>query len=377
MRIGIVTPGFSSSEADWCVPALLDLVRELARRHDVWVLALRYPHRRDRYAVAGARVEALGGADRRGPRRLPLLYQAVRAIGREAKARPFDVLQAFWAHEPGVVVTTAGRLLKTPTVVSMHGGELASLPDIGYGGQLSAVNRLLIRHALQRADAVTAVSHFLAGLAKEYLGALRTRVLPLGVDTNRFHPAPVDGGAPKLAGQPSFLNVASLSAVKDQDTLLRAFQCARRPLPAARLHLVGDGDRRAALERLAVELGIDEAVRFHGAVPHDRLAPYYRGADLCVVSSRFEGMPVVALEAAFCGLRTVGSAVGLLPEIADHSTTVSPHDPDALGALLVTEARRPKGCPPPGDISRERLDAEYGLQACVARLTGLYQSLCR
>jgi len=262
-------------------------------------------------------------------------------------------------------------------VVSLLGGELASLPDIGYGGQLSAVNRVLVGQALRRADVITVGSRFLAELAGRHVDAGRVRVIPLGVDTRRFQRAPCGNPSPTLAGRPSLLNVASLSAVKDQDTLLRAFRRARTRLGAAHLHLVGEGDRRAPLERLAAELGVDRAVSFHGAVPHDRLAQYYRAADACVLSSRFESQAMVVLEAASCGCRTIGSAVGILPEIARRSALVGPRDPEALARVLASELGRPNGRLPHGDIGQDALDRDYGLPASVARFVGLYQSLSR
>jgi hypothetical protein len=62
LNIGLVTPGFSADEADWCIPALLNLVRRLAAVHDVTVYTLRYPHHDGSYGISGARVRAFGGA---------------------------------------------------------------------------------------------------------------------------------------------------------------------------------------------------------------------------------------------------------------------------------------------------------------------------
>ncbi len=136
MRIGLITPGFSADENDWCIPALLDLVRELSSRHDVYVLTLRYPHERRRYQVYGATVHALGGATAAGFRRLPLMTRAIAALGRAHRQAPFEVLHGLWADEPGFLAVRAGRLLGVPAVVSLLGGEMVAFPEIGYGGQL-------------------------------------------------------------------------------------------------------------------------------------------------------------------------------------------------------------------------------------------------
>ena len=69
MKICLITPGFSAAESDWCIPALHHFVRRLARDHQVWVVALRYPHEAGSYRFFRARVRALGGADRPQPAR--------------------------------------------------------------------------------------------------------------------------------------------------------------------------------------------------------------------------------------------------------------------------------------------------------------------
>ncbi|MBC8075600.1 MAG: hypothetical protein H7Y32_05945, partial [Chloroflexales bacterium] len=60
MRIALIVPGFSADERDWCIPALLNLARALARGHTVQVFALRYPHRQGPYQVHNVPVYALG-----------------------------------------------------------------------------------------------------------------------------------------------------------------------------------------------------------------------------------------------------------------------------------------------------------------------------
>ena len=109
VKIGLVLPGFSAHERDWCIPALLDFVRVLAQRAEVHVFTLRWPEHAARYEVYGAQVRALGGARRLGPRVLGLWAQAVRAIAAEHRRGAFDVLHAFWVDEPGWVAAWAGR----------------------------------------------------------------------------------------------------------------------------------------------------------------------------------------------------------------------------------------------------------------------------
>jgi len=158
MRVGVVVPGFSADANDWCIPALRNLVRHLARVVDLDVFTLRYPGRPGRYELFGARVTALGGGEVRGLGSAGLWRRTASALAAEHRAHPFDVLHAFWAGEPGFVTALMGRALRIPTVVSLAGGEMARLRDIGYGGLLRRAERMKTRLALRLARVVTAGS---------------------------------------------------------------------------------------------------------------------------------------------------------------------------------------------------------------------------
>ena len=82
MNIGILIPGFSDGEQDWCIPVYLNLVRMLAQTDSVRVFALRYPPRRDSYAVYGAQVYAMGaGSSAAGAARWILLARTLIVTG--------------------------------------------------------------------------------------------------------------------------------------------------------------------------------------------------------------------------------------------------------------------------------------------------------
>jgi glycosyltransferase involved in cell wall biosynthesis len=368
MRVAIVTPGFSASEEDWCIPAQLDLVRALAREDDVRVFALRYPHERRTYRVHGAEVHAFAAAQRRGLHRPLLWTRALAALVGEHRRRPFDVLHALWAHEPGLLAALASRVTGTPVVVSVLGGELVDLPALDYGGGRGRLNRRIIPLALRGAARVTVGSRFLEEIARrDRFWDDRWRVWPLGVDTDRFRPGRPSRAAVALDGRPALLHVGSLEPVKDPSTLLRAFATASAGLPEARLHMVGDGSERGRLEAEARDLGA-AAVRFHGALPHEALVDLYRQAALLVQASRFESQGMAVLEAAASGCPVAGTAVGVLPELVPDC--VAPGDASGLAEAIARAVARPR---PDGGLEQAELKAAYGLESVVARLRGLYE----
>lgn len=380
MRVGLVVPGFSASEHDWCIPALLDLVRVLAASPgvEVKVFPLRYPARRDDYLVHGARVHPQAGGNVRRLRRIGLMVRADRAIRRVHRRARFDLLHAYWADEPGLVATLTASRLGIPSLVSLAGGELAELPEIGYGGQLHRSSRLMIDRSLKGATHVTAGSRYLSTLAAVRVGSERLSLLPFDVDTALFTPVrPTGERSPFEPASPDathILHVASLVPVKDQQTLIDAMARAVLVAPNTHLHFIGEGPLYESLMAQTQRLSLGDHVHFHGAVEHHDLPRYYRAADVCVLSSRYEAQGMVILEAAACGTATVGTAVGLLPELAP-AGVVPPRDKEVLARViieLVTDKCQRRML---GEAARCLVENEYALQTTVERHLELYRSL--
>lgn len=333
-KIGWVVPGFSASEADWCIPALLDTARVLAETHELHIFTLRYPPEPRTYTVYGAQVHAFGGGTTARIGRLMLMARVLSAILTEHRQGKFSALHGIWADEPGFVAVMAGRLLRVPTVVSLMGGELVNLPEIGYGHQLSRIAHWMIDNSLRAAKLVTVGSSLLAEQARAYgLNDEKLCLTPLGVDETLFH---LNGERAEIgAGTFHLVHAASLEPIKNQAMLLRAFAQVHDACPGAHLHLLGDGRLRADLMALSASLGLENAVTFHGNIAHEQLPVYFRAADLCVLTSFHESQSMVALEAASCGRATVGTRVGILPELVRDDLLVAPHDADGLATVLI------------------------------------------
>ena len=109
----------------------------------------------------------------------------------------------------------------------------------------------------------------------------------------------------------------------------------RDAVPAARLTLVGDGDARAGLERLAADLGVRDGVDFVGFRGGDELVDTYRGASVLVLPSLTdaESFGMTLVEAMACGRPVIGSRVGGIPDVIEDGVTgliVPPGDASAL-----------------------------------------------
>jgi len=170
----------------------------------------------------------------------------------------------------------------------------------------------------------------------------RVQVIAPGVDLDRFRPGDRRAARARIGGLPPdavvLLFVGRIQPLKAPQILLRAAArlVADDPALRERLRVVvvgapsGTGlDHPQALQTLAVELGVESLVRFQPPVPADRLADYYRAADVSVVPSYNESFGLVALEAQACGLPVVAASVGGLTTAVDDGRSgllVAGHD---------------------------------------------------
>jgi hypothetical protein len=200
VRVALVVPGgVDRSLTERVIPALLWLVEELGRRVEVVVFALGHGPAPAEWEIPGARVVDLGPLRlSRVPglaflRRARLLRRLLRRHG------PFDVVHAFWATPCGATAAAAAPGL--PLVVSLAGGELAGIADIGYGCDLVPRERRKVRWALAHASAVTAASRPLVEEAGRR--GFAARLVPLGVEEAGFlSPSDRPRGAPFRLSMP-------------------------------------------------------------------------------------------------------------------------------------------------------------------------------
>src|SRR5262249_57554726 len=124
---------------------------------------------------------------------------------------------------------------------------------------------------------------------------------------------------------------------KGVDYVIRALPLLLGRFPNLVYHVIGDGDDRPRLERLAVEHGVQAAVRFAGILPDADLLRHYAGATIYVMPSRGEGFGFVFLEAMAQGTPAIGGNVDATPEVIVDGVTgylIDPTSPDAIAAAV-------------------------------------------
>lgn len=140
------------------------------------------------------------------------------------------------------------------------------------------------------------------------------------------------------------LYTGRLTASKNVDTLLNAVPTLRQRGVAISCVLLGDGPERAGLEALSAKLGIDQEVRFAGALPLPRVLDFYDWADVLVLASETEGWPKAIAEAMAFGVICVGSNRGFIPQMLGEGRGIvlAPRDISALASALGRIATEPE-----------------------------------
>jgi glycosyltransferase involved in cell wall biosynthesis len=270
-----------------------------------------------------------------------------------------DVVSVHCARRWAPYAVALRRLTKVPQVLNLQEGALpADVPD----------HRRLFRMLARAADAVAACSREAARYAEDVGGAARVRVIPNGYDPGEF----ANG---RVFAHPTayLLGVGRLDAQKGFDVLVDAF--ARLASPELELLLAGDGAERPALEALARRLGVADRVRFLGTTDRATTVALYRGAAIVACPSRFEGMPLVCLEALAAARPLVGSAVNGIPELVRDGETgvlVPPADPRALATALRRLLDAPAEARRMADAGRRWVEREHPWPA----VANAYLALC-
>jgi glycosyltransferase involved in cell wall biosynthesis len=234
------------------------------------------------------------------------------------------------------------------------------------------------------ADYMTIVSQTAADrfIRERIVPASMLRAIPNGVDVELFESVPA-GRRESLRRELGldrefvWLAVGRFEIAKDYPTMLRAFSRVRERNAQAVLLLVGRGSLQAETEALARELNLNQSVRFLG-VRHD-IPEIMSAADGYVMSSEWEGMPMVLLEAAAAALPIVTTDAGGNAEVVrdqQNGFLVRPSSPEDLAAAMLRLMQLPESeRRAMGARGRERVRSEFGLSRTVERWEQVYREV--
>jgi glycosyltransferase involved in cell wall biosynthesis len=363
VRILLLSTSMGMGGAD---KQLLSAAHEMrARGHDILIVSLTALGPMGLEArTLGIRTESL-----EMPRGIPDPRGMLRLVRLVREWRP-DVVHSHMVH-----ANLMARMLRifapVPVLVS-------TIHNIYEGGRILMAGYRLTNNL---ADHMTIVSQAAADrfINEGIVPKPMLTVIPNGVDTDRFQNVP--NGVRQslratlgLAGEFVWLAVGRFEIAKDYPNMLHAFAAVRQQQPAAVLLLVGGGSLQAETEALAESLGLSGRVRFLGIRPD--VPELMTAADAYVMSSAWEGMPIVLLEAAAAGLPVVATLVGGNHEVISDKETgflVPPRDSEALGRAMLRLMQTPeRERRIMGERGRDYVQRQYRLSRVVDRWEEIY-----
>jgi colanic acid/amylovoran biosynthesis glycosyltransferase len=287
------------------------------------------------------------------------IYFAYRVRDRHAH------IHAHFAFKAATAGLAAARLNRQPFSFTAHGGATVYPPK-----------RFHLRSKIRAADFIVAISEFNRRMLQQVCPrypAERIAVHRTGVRLEQF----TYRDPPQRSAPLRILCVASLRPIKNHEGLLAAAGILAQRGLDFRLDLIGRAEprRQAQLETLAAQEGISERVRFLGVADHTTIARAYADADLFVLTSHSEGVPVALMEAMASGTPVVAPRVTGVPELVTDGQTgllADPGTPAEFAEQIMRLARDRELRQLLAHRARARIEAQYDISHNAQQLARLF-----
>jgi glycosyltransferase involved in cell wall biosynthesis len=268
------------------------------------------------------------------------------------------------------------RAYGLPYLISLRGADVPS-DEVKRFAKHYRLLRPLVRTLWRDADAVVAVSNGLRDFAFQTTPEVPIDVIPNAIELSEFTPPLHRNGD----GPTRLLFVGRFNAFKNVESLVEAAaRLKAMDVDDFELHLVGEGSRRANVERLIVEKGLARQVRMVGWVARDAIAECYRQADVFVTATTWEGMPNTVLEGMACGLPVIATRASGLDELVREGVNgylVDVNDIEALARRMAVLITNPHERQRMGKESRKIAEREFAWEYIAAHYVEIYQRITK
>ncbi|MFW5928132.1 MAG: glycosyltransferase, partial [Thermoplasmatota archaeon] len=224
-----------------------------------------------------------------------------------------DIIHNHGVAFMGIKAMIAAKFFDLPCVFNFHTKVTEAVHYYPVNLSEALLKRLTwiyLRYLLRRSSAVIAPSEQALKELEEKCPNMRySDVVAPGIDKDRYH-KDVDGSVIRknmdLDGSDVLLHVGRISKEKNLDLILDALPILKKKNGNAKFLIVGDGPAKEYYERHVREKGLEDVVTFTGFVPEKQLPKYYAASDAFVISSRFETLGIVLIEALATGTVVAG-----------------------------------------------------------------------
>ena len=316
---GIGTGHFSQG-----IPIVQKLLERLSETFEIIIYSQTAPHQNFNSQFFQVRSAPVGIT----PSVLRWFY-LIKYFALDHRKHRFQSLFAFWGYPAGFIATIVGKLFALPNIIYLQGGDAAGIPSINYGILHKPFVSRLARWAYGKTTLLICMTSFQKECLANYGVCRPTKVIPSGADSSMYSIIPRTRQEILHV-----IHVGHMTPVKDQTTLLKAFALLRKSHPAE-LRIFGVDCLKGQMQKLCIDLGIEQYVQFKGMVPYSQMPEHYAWADLMLHTSLSEGQSMALTEAASCGVLLAGTRVGLLYHLGDeYAVTIDPGDHKGLTEKL-------------------------------------------
>lgn len=234
-------------------------------------------------------------------------------------ASDIDLIHSFSSFIIGHFATSLGRKYNIPTVLTYQSRHSEYIHFWPLGKHLLRFSRLtnLVKQQIPKLtstlcnsyDCVIAPTPTIAEILKKTRVTTRIETIPVGFDIKELETKTIPPVFARLKNTFTLLYVGRLSSEKNLIFLLRAFARAiKLSIKPLQLVIVADGPQKPLLEKIVNDLQIAHHVTFTGAIPHEKIGPYYQSADSFVFSSLSDVQAIAVCEALSVGLPVIAVA---------------------------------------------------------------------
>ena len=280
------------------------------------------------------------------------------------RIRPTVIHARNWSAWPDVAVARLALPNPPSLIFSFHG--------LDSSGPMPLRRRLISKLLACVTTHIFTVSEASKHLLVQHVGLPHNQidVIPNGVDTEHFRPS---NNNSLRDNKVVIGTVGSLSQVKNQVLLIRAWAELLKSGIQGELRMAGEGPERSRLAHVAESLGIADRVHFLGHI--EDVPGFLQQLDVFVLPSDSEAHPNALIEAMSCGLPCVATRVGGVPEVLDNGRfgrLVQAGDLDGLVEAIRLLVNDPAGRKSLGKIARAHVIEKYSLEQMIERYSVLY-----
>jgi glycosyltransferase involved in cell wall biosynthesis len=299
----------------------------------------------------------------RGPFGIFYFVEAV-LVGSWMKKRAVSHLHVHFANPASTVGLIVTQIFPFTFSMTVHG------PD-----EFDNVTLNHLKEKIQGAKFVCCIGHYALSQLKKLTPQSeweKLEIAPLGIDSNAYRP--INGRPHKEVLE--ILSVGRLVSNKGQQVLIEALKMLKSQGRNLKLRLVGDGPQRPFLEEAVAQGGLENEVTFTGALNPDQVLKAYNQADLFVLPSFSEGIPVSLMEAMAMEIPCIATHINGIPELIRHGVDgllVIPSDAEELANAIASLVDHPERRLALGKTGRQRVMDKYNFEANVHRLADIFE----